>query len=113
MIDTPSALGYRMPAEWEPHQATWIAWPHNRDDWPGKFAPVPWVSEEAAQAITGKSVDEETASAAGRAAVRKARPLSQNDYKTKLASVAVKRALLLATGQTIPDLHSAKTGGAA
>ena len=57
--------------------------------------------------------DDETASAAGRAAVGKARPLSQNGYKTKLASVAVKRALLLATGQTIPDVHTAKTGGAA
>ena len=37
----PAQLGYRMPAEWEPHEATWIAWPHNRDDWPGKFAPFP------------------------------------------------------------------------
>jgi agmatine deiminase len=43
---TPSQLGYRMPAEWEPHEATWIAWPHNRDDWPGKFAPIPWVYTE-------------------------------------------------------------------
>ncbi len=41
--DTPAALGFRMPAEWEPHAATWIAWPKNRDDWPGKFAPIPWV----------------------------------------------------------------------
>ena len=32
-----------MPAEWEPHEATWIAWPHNRTDWPGKFEPIPWV----------------------------------------------------------------------
>jgi agmatine deiminase len=32
-----------MPAEWEPHAATWIAWPHNREDWPGRFAPIPWV----------------------------------------------------------------------
>jgi agmatine deiminase len=32
---TPAALGYRMPAEWEPHAATWIAWPHERTDWPG------------------------------------------------------------------------------
>ncbi len=32
-----------MPAEWEPHEATWIAWPHNRSDWPGKFAPIPWA----------------------------------------------------------------------
>jgi agmatine deiminase len=35
-----------MPAEWEPHAATWIAWPHNRSDWPGKFPAVPWVYGE-------------------------------------------------------------------
>ena len=35
--------GYRMPAEWEPHAATWLAWPHNKEDWPGKFAPIPWI----------------------------------------------------------------------
>jgi agmatine deiminase len=43
---TPAALGYRMPAEWESHHATWIAWPHNRSDWPGKFEPIPWVYAE-------------------------------------------------------------------
>lgn len=37
---------YRMPAEWEPHEATWIAWPHHRPDWPGKFEPIPWVYAE-------------------------------------------------------------------
>ena len=35
-----------MPAEWEPHAATWIGWPHNKDDWPGKFAPITWVYGE-------------------------------------------------------------------
>ena len=35
-----------MPAEWEPHDATWIAWPHNRSDWPGKFEAIPWVYAE-------------------------------------------------------------------
>ncbi len=40
---TPQSLGYRMPAEWEPHAATWLAWPHNRSDWPGKFDAIPWV----------------------------------------------------------------------
>ena len=35
-----------MPAEWEPHEATWIAWPHKREDWPGRFAPIPWVYGE-------------------------------------------------------------------
>jgi agmatine deiminase len=34
---------WRMPAEWEPHEATWLAWPHERRDWPGKFAPIAWV----------------------------------------------------------------------
>jgi agmatine deiminase len=43
---TPAALGYRMPAEWEPHDATWIAWPHERADWPGKFGPIAWVYTE-------------------------------------------------------------------
>jgi agmatine deiminase len=37
---------YRMPAEWERHAATWIAWPHNAEDWPGKFQPIPWVYAE-------------------------------------------------------------------
>jgi len=36
----------RMSAEWEPHDATWLAWPHYRDDWPGKFEPIPWVYAE-------------------------------------------------------------------
>jgi agmatine deiminase len=35
-----------MPAEWEPHQATWLAWPHEKSDWPGKFAPIPWLYGE-------------------------------------------------------------------
>jgi agmatine deiminase len=43
---TPAALGFRMPAECEPHAATWVAWPHQRGDWPGKFAAIPWVYAE-------------------------------------------------------------------
>ena len=35
-----------MPAEWEPHAATWLAWPHHAEDWPGKFQPIPWVYAE-------------------------------------------------------------------
>ena len=45
-MTTPAALGYRMPAEWEPHAATWLAWPHNAADWPGKFGPIPWAYAE-------------------------------------------------------------------
>ncbi len=41
-----TAARYRMPAEWEPHAATWIAWPHNPEDWPNKFQPIPWVYAE-------------------------------------------------------------------
>lgn len=47
----PRALGYRMPAEWEPHRATWLSWPHQASDWPGKFAPVPWVFAEVARKL--------------------------------------------------------------
>ena len=42
---------YRMPAEWEPHAATWIAWPHHEPDWPGKLAPIPWVYAEIARVL--------------------------------------------------------------
>ena len=49
--DTPAALGFRMPAEWEPHHATWLGWPHNKSDWPGKFAPIPWVYGEIVRAL--------------------------------------------------------------
>ena len=40
-----------MPAEWEPHEATWIAWPHHRDDWPGKFAAIPLVYAEIVRVL--------------------------------------------------------------
>jgi agmatine deiminase len=42
-----------MPAEWEPHAATWIAWPHHQPDWPGKFEPIPWVYAEIVRALAG------------------------------------------------------------
>ena len=42
----PAQRGYRMPAEWQPHAATWLAWPHYHGDWPGKFEPIPWVYTE-------------------------------------------------------------------
>lgn len=46
MPAVPAELGFRMPAEFELHAITWIAWPHNRDDWPGKFEAIPWVFAE-------------------------------------------------------------------
>ena len=43
---TPNSLGFKMPAEWEPHEGTWLGWPHELTDWPGKFAPIPWAFAE-------------------------------------------------------------------
>jgi len=45
-MTTPRERGFRMPAEFAPHAATWIAWPHNPKDWPGRFQPIPWVYAE-------------------------------------------------------------------
>jgi len=41
----------RLPAEWEKHEATWIGWPHNIEDWPGKITPIPWVYGEIIRKI--------------------------------------------------------------
>ena len=41
----------RMPAEWEPHRATWISWPHHEPDWPGKLGAIPWVYAEIARIL--------------------------------------------------------------
>ncbi len=62
----------------------------------GHVAPIPWRAQEAEKVLAGKSITEETATEAGKAAVAGARPLSQNAYKIQLARVAVKRALLKA-----------------
>ena len=40
-----------MPAEWEPHASTWLAWPHFEGDWPGKFEPIPWVYAEVVRTL--------------------------------------------------------------
>jgi agmatine deiminase len=43
---------YTLPAEWEKHEATWIGWPNNKEDWPGKFSPIPWVYGEIVRKIS-------------------------------------------------------------
>ncbi len=48
----PGQEGYRMPAEWERHEATWLGWPHNTSDWPGKFELIPWVYGEMIRKIS-------------------------------------------------------------
>ncbi len=47
----PFDLGYNLPAEWEKHEATWIGWPHNKNDWPGKIEPIFWVYGEIVKKI--------------------------------------------------------------
>ena len=43
---TPAGLGFSMPAEWEPHEATWLGWPHHPTDWPRKLDTIRWVYGE-------------------------------------------------------------------
>lgn len=51
LAESPAALGYRLPAEWEPQAATWIAWPHRRPTFLGPFADIPPVYEQLARII--------------------------------------------------------------
>jgi agmatine deiminase len=53
---TPGEFGFRMPAEWEAHEATWLAWPHNHEDWPGKFSPIPWVYAEIVRLLAAREL---------------------------------------------------------
>ncbi len=80
----------------------------------GHVAPIPWVSDEAAAALVGKTITLETAMAAANAAVANAKPLSMNKYKVTLAKAAVKRAILNASlsdaGRVV---GGANAGGAA
>ena len=48
----PASQRYSMPAEWETHEATWIAWPHRRADWPDKLSPIPWVYGEIVRRLS-------------------------------------------------------------
>src|ERR1035438_457330 len=50
-LRTPQTLGFSMPAEWEEHEATWLAWPHNPTDWPDKLDIVRWVYGEMVRKI--------------------------------------------------------------
>jgi agmatine deiminase len=72
-----------MPGEWEPHSATWIAWPHNRSDWPGKFASIPWVYAEIVRHLVRVEgvnilVNDESAEARARQVLIEAEVLPKN-----------------------------------
>jgi agmatine deiminase len=73
----PSSLGFRQPAEWEPHRATWLAWPHRAADWPGKFAAIHWVYADIVSKLARREevcllVQDERAEKAARAALGRA-----------------------------------------
>ncbi len=73
-----------MPAEWEPHAATWIAWPHNRSDWPGKFEPIPWVMAEIVRHLSHVErvnilVNDEAAEERAAKFLRRAHVLPENE----------------------------------
>jgi agmatine deiminase len=51
---TPAQLGYRMPAEWDPHRGTWLSWPHKEASWPGKFGPVPGIFAAMVRALADR-----------------------------------------------------------
>ena len=67
---------------------------------------MPWRSQAAEAALVGKAVNEETAAAAAEAALRDAKPMSQNAYKIQVAKTAVKRAILNAAGMTVASVKT-------
>jgi len=77
------AIAVRTPAEWEPHEATWLAWPHNRQDWPGKFELIPWVYAEIIRHLACRErveliVNDATAENCARKVLNRASALSDN-----------------------------------
>ena len=87
-----------MPAEWEPHEATWLAWPHNPEDWPGKFQPIPWLYAEIVRLLAARErvhlivQDEQRASAARRAFSSAPAPISTTSASTSGRRTASGRA---------------------
>jgi agmatine deiminase len=67
---TPAALGFRMPAEWEPQEAVWLSWPHRRATWPAAFAPIPGKFAEIAAHISRRQKVRINVSAGRRARAR-------------------------------------------
>src|SRR6185312_6988305 len=83
LSNTPSATRLRMPAEWEPHDATWLAWPLHRSDWPGKFEPIPWVYAEIIRNLSRQErveviVNNQTSEKEARKVLKRANALNQN-----------------------------------
>jgi len=109
----PAALGYRMPAEWEPHVSTWLAWPHLRSDWPGKFEPIPWVYAEIVRNLARQErvdlvVNSERAEKDARSVLERADALSENvvfhRWRTDRGWMRDSGCIFLTTVEAIPTL---------
>ncbi len=77
------ASSFRMPAEWEPHAATWMAWPHYKLDWPRKFEPIPWVYAEIIRYLSRNErveviVKDAAAEKSARKILKRAHALNEN-----------------------------------
>ncbi|MEI7729281.1 MAG: agmatine deiminase family protein [Verrucomicrobiota bacterium] len=79
---TPARLGFSMPAEWDQHEATWLGWPHEKTDWPGKLDAIYWVYGEMIRKIgAGEKVRLCVNSKADEARARRIIKLSGGDFK--------------------------------
>jgi len=98
-----------MPAEWEPHAATWMAWPHNRADWPGKFDAIEWVIAEVARHLSrDERVEILVRDSAGRPRVRRMLADAGTDLdRIRLHTVPTDRSW---TRDTVPTFVRARKG---
>ena len=94
---TPFELGYRMPAEWEAHAATWLSWPHKLASWPGKFEPIPLLYQQLVRTL---AEFEPVNIAASGAALEQARSLVGNTRNVTLFDIPTDDAWMRDHGPT-------------
>ena len=101
-----------MPAEWAPHRSTWLAWPHKKPDWPGKFTPIPWVYGEIVRTLARfESVNVLVSNPAVRAAAERVlASVPHESQNVRLHSVPTNRSWLRDSGPTfVTDAKGSKT----
>jgi agmatine deiminase len=107
---TPAELGYRLPAEWEPHAATWLAWPHRRATWIGEFAAIPGVFATIARTLAAY---EPVRILAGGSPLAEARRLLAGVANVEFAEVPTNDAWLRDTGPVFLVRSAAAAGATA
>ncbi len=99
-------MGFSMPAEWEPHEATWLAWPHNPTDWPDKLDTICWVYGEIVRKISpGERIRMLVNSAAGEKTAR--RYLSAQELTRRASSSSGTQPIAAGCGTAGPYLSGA------